>query len=104
MEKKLEQKELDDLKQQYYELTETIKEYRGMMKTRKFRCEPPQKQRVAKMQYAFFQFAIGDNLRTLMDHKAADKELLSHAVMNSALKLNSRWAALKELWQNRKAL
>ena len=56
------------------------------------------------MQYAFFQFAIGDNLRTLMDHKAADKELLSHAVMNSALKLKSRWAALKELWQNRKAL
>ena len=102
-EKTLNSKELTELKDQYFTLSETIKEYRKGMMSRKFRDFTPQLQSQTKMQYAFFKSALRDTVRLLIDHNAAGHDLLSHAVWNRGLPLKTRWTALKELWKKSKS-
>lgn len=97
----LTQEQLEQLKAQYYDLTEEVRRDRKLMKTRRFRDAPAEKQRILKMQYTFYRCAIEDGLRVLIDHDHVSEDLLCHVVLNRELRLKTRWWALKQLYKTR---
>lgn len=102
--KKLNEQELEILRKQYYELTETIRDYKSNMMSKKFAEMDHNTQYRVKMQYNWFKLSINDTVRVLIDHDYCDRDMLIDAVFNRYLRFKMRWTALKELYRIRKSV
>ena len=93
----LKEEQLKELANQYFELKQTIKEYRNGMRSRKYRAFSPEQKTRVKAQYTFFKHAINDTVRVLIDHNFHDAKLLEDAIRNRNVKFKNKIACIKAL-------
>ncbi len=94
----LQLEELQQLEKQYYELNETLSQYRRGMKSRKFRKECSETLKSQTMaQYRFLKMAQNETMRVFLDHSYHKPAILRDAVRNRNLKLGMRWKCVKLL-------
>ena len=93
----LKEDQLNEQANQYFELNQTIKEYRHGMRSRKYRAFSPEQKTRVKAQYTFFKHAVNDTVRVLIDHHYHDAKLLEDAIRNSNVKFKNKIACVKAL-------
>lgn len=94
---KLQKKELEELRVQYYGNNEYLCELIKTKKSPIFKTGTEAQKKELRFQINFFKMAVNDGVRVLIDHDFADTELLSHAVGNRNLTFRTRWQCLKLL-------
>lgn len=93
----LKEEQLKELANQYFELKQTIKEYRNGIRSRKYRTFSNEQKLRVKAQYKFFKNAINDTVRVLIDHHYHDAKLLEDAIRNRNVKFKNKIACIKAL-------
>lgn len=95
MEKILKEKQLIELSNQYFELTETLKDYRKNMRSNRYKEMNEVQKRSVKAQYKFFSYCVDATVKTLLDHKYYNKDLLKNAILNRHVCLKTKIRCLK---------
>lgn len=93
---------LEQLKTQYYSLSDELDIYRKNMKCRKYINTYPKSEREKHLQqYKFLKFAINETISALIDHGYADNKILKSALFNRFLKFKTRFKAAVNLYYNK---
>lgn len=88
----LTQEQLEQLNDQYFELTETLQSYRDGMKGKNYRKKFDQFQRnEIEKTYKFHKFALNEGLKTLMDQDGLKTTTAFDAMGNRFVKLLVKW-------------
>lgn len=95
----LEKSQLDDLAGQYYELKQTLTDYRHGMRSKAFKDMSYMQKRQTEMQYKFMAAAINDTITTLLMHNYSDKNLLKDAIRCRFVNGKTKRAILKSIWR-----
>ena len=90
--KSLTKEELDQLNEQYFELTKTLQGYRDGMKSKNYRKQFDQFQRnEIEKTYKFFKFSLNEGLKTLIDQDGLKITTAFDAMGNRFVKLLVKW-------------
>lgn len=88
--------ELDQLEQQYYELTEELRSYRNGMRDRDYKAKFPKQEREhIKRQYKFLKNALNEGLGVLIDHEHLSVKTCIDVIGNPFCTLRTKWNVSK---------
>lgn len=89
--RKLQKNEIEELVEQYQNLTEDLKRYRKLMWSRDFRNAVPEMRKNAKQQAAFFKSALNATVDTLIDQDALPTNTAIDALFNRFITFKTKW-------------
>lgn len=92
---KLTDEQLEQLKQQYYSLTEELNIYRKNMRGRKYRDTYPQAEREKHMhQFKFLKFSLLETVKIMIAERHYDEQMAIDFVFNRFLPIGLRLKAM----------
>lgn len=100
--RKLQKNEIEELVEQYQDLTDDLKRYRKLMWSRDFRNAVPEMRKNAKTQASFFKAALNATVDTLIDQDALPTNTAIDALFNRFITFKTKWMVRDYLRNNRK--
>lgn len=98
-EMKLTKEQVEELKNQYYGLTEDLKQYRRLFRQRRYWEEPKRTRHDTRSQYNFLKGALNATIETLIATDNLPGTIASSAIFNRFITWRTKYAIIQNRQQ-----